>query len=442
MKLRLAGLCLSLSFAATLFAAEPLSLEQAVQLAVDHNRGLKNSLLDAARAEDQVSAARTRQFPSFNLYVLGSQQLTPVDFTFEKGVLGTFDEIGPVPAEDTRISTPLQPTGFVFGRVSQPLTSLIRIRRNIEALKTGVDVAREQTRAEQQKVVRDVKRLYYNLQQTQALLRSLRETLKLYQEIERLTNQYVEQQTALKADLLEVQTRIAQTEQDELTLRNSLASGKEQLNQLLGRDVLADFEPEPVTALAPMDIDLREARRSALERRPEIRQARLRTQQAQWDMKAKKAEYIPDLAVEFNSIALVNFNQFLPNQTQSVGLSLTWEPFDWGRKKRELAEKRHVVEQAENSTADAESLVVIDVNDKYRQLQQNQLQLRVARLTQETAVESLRVVKNKYATESVLLKDVLQAQTAVEEGNTNYERALLAFWDARAEFERAIGEDR
>ena len=193
---------------------------------------------------------------------------------------------------------------------------------------------------------------------------------------------------------------------------------------------------------AEMDVDLSEAHRSALEHRPEIRQARLRHTQAEWDMKAKKAEYIPDLAVEFNSIALLNFSSFLPTQSQSVGVSLSWEPFDWGRKKREVSEKRHVVEQAENATADAESLVLIDVNDKYRQLQQNRMQLRVARLKQETAMENLRVAKNKYTADAVLLKDVLQAQTTVEEGNTSYERALLAFWDARADFERAVGEDR
>jgi outer membrane protein TolC len=442
MKPRIISLCLSLALASTAFAAESLTLDQAVQLAVENNRGLKNSSLDVDKAQDQVNAARTRQFPSISLYVLASQQLTPVEFTFEKGVLGTFEDVGPIPAEDTLVSTPLQPTGFVVGRVSQPLTSLFRIRRSIETLKTGAEVAREQTRAERQTVVRDVKRLYYNLQQSQALLRSLRETLKLYQEIERLTTQYVEQQTALKADLLEIQTRIAQTEQDELSLQNRLASGKEQLNQLLGRTVLTDFELEPVGASAGLDIDLLDARRSALENRPEIRQAHLRHEQAQWDMKAKKAEYIPDLAVEFNSIALVNFNRFLPNQTQSVGLSLSWEPFDWGRKKQEVAEKRHTVEQTVNAAADAENQVIMDVNDKYRQLQQNRLQVRVARLSQETAVESLRVVKNKYETDAVLLKDVLQAQAAVEDGNTSYEKALLAFWDARAEFERALGEDR
>ncbi len=442
MKLQLTiwGLCLWLAPAA--LASDTLSLDEAVRLALEGNRSLLNSELDVEKADAQVEAARTRQFPGFNLYVLGSQQLTSVDFTFERGLLGTFEGIGPVPAEDTRVSTPLQPTGFVFGRVSQPLTTLFRIRNGIRALEKGSEIAREQTRAERHKVVRDVKSLYYNLQQTQALERSERETLKLFQEIERTTAQYVQQQTALKADLLDVQTKIAETEHNQLSLANRLASGKERLNQLLGRNVLTEFELEPITALAEVDVDLADARRMALEQRPEVRQARLRQEQAEWDVKAKKAEYIPDVAIEFNSLALINFNRFIPNQTQSVGLSLSWEPFDWGRKKQELSQKRYAVEQARNGVAEAESLIVLDVNEKHRELAQNRLRLRSAQLARDTAMERLRVVKNRYDADAALLRDVLNAQVAVEKGNTNFEQALLAFWDARAEFERALGEDQ
>ena len=236
----------------------------------------------------------------------------------------------------------------------------------------------------------------------------MQETLKLYGEIERLTSNYVEQQVALRADLLEIQTRVAKTEQEELTLENQRASAKEQLNQMLGRDVLTNFDVEAVMTAAELEVDLEAARKLALEQRPEVCQAHLRREQAQWDLRAKKAESIPDLAIEYNAIRLLNFSTFLPTQLHSVGLSLTWEPFDWGRKKSEAAEKQHTVEQADNAAA-AASLVVIDVIQNYRQLQQSRAQLRVASLTQQTAIENLRVAKNKYAVEGVLLKDVLQA---------------------------------
>jgi outer membrane protein len=423
-------------------AAEVLTLEQAVAAAIENNRGLRSSALEARKAQDKLNANRTRQLPGINFYALGAQQLQSFDFTLQKGVLGTYASTGPLPNNDVHLETPMAPTGMFVGRVVQPLSSLIRIRRNLDTLKTGVELAHEQTRADRQKVAREVKRVYYALQQVDSSLRTVHQTVALYQELARLTENYVAGQVVLKADLLEVQTRLAKAEQSEAVLRDQEASGKEQLNQLLGRDILTEFAVQPVLEAAGDSIDLDAARQRALHNRPEIRQAQLRQRQAEQDLRAKKAEYIPDIAAEFNTLSFMNYGSFIPSRTNSVGLSLTWEPFDWGRKKHEAAEKQHTIEQARNSRQDAVNTVLLDVNDKYRQLRQSRTQLHVARLAQETAVESLRVSKNRYAVQHVLFKDVLQGQVSLEQSNSDYQQALLSYWNSRADFERAIGEDQ
>src|SRR5262245_12456099 len=180
--LALAAAAFSLQPAAV---AEMLSLDEAINIALGQNRGLQRSAMDVDKAKDQLEANKTRQYPSFSLYALGAQQLRSFDYTLEKGVLGEYDG-GPLPSEDTHLKTPTAPTGIIQARVAQPLTSLIRIRRNLETLKTGIALAEEQTRAERQKVVRDIKKVYYSLQQVDSQLRSVRETAKLYEEVEKL----------------------------------------------------------------------------------------------------------------------------------------------------------------------------------------------------------------------------------------------------------------
>jgi outer membrane protein TolC len=423
-------------------ATNVLNLDDAVAIALEHNRNLKNSSLDRQKAEDKLAAAQTRQFPSINLYLLGAQQLQRFDFTLEKGVLGTYSGVGPIPNEDVHLSTPLQPTGLLIGRVSQPVSALIRIRRSLDTLKTGVKIANEQTRAERQKVVRDVKRIYYELQQTGSALQTIHETEGLYRELEKLTENYVAGEIVLKADLLEVRTRLAKAEQSASLLVDQLAIGKQQLNILLGRDGEEDFEVQPVLEATNVILDLEAARQHALQQRPEIQQAKLRVVQAQQDVRAKKAEYIPDVAVEFNSLAFLNWGRFMPAQSTSIGVSLTWEPFDWGRKKHEIAEKQRTVTQASEAEKDASNTVLLDVNRAYRQLRYSRGQLQVARLSHETALESLRVVKKKYSLQAVLFKDVLQGQVNLEQSNSDYQQALLSFWNARADYERALGEDQ
>jgi outer membrane protein TolC len=432
----------ALACRSVLNAADVLTLEDAIALALENNRALRSSILDAEKAQDRLAGERTRQFPAFSLYMLGAQQLRSFDFTLEKGILGTYDETGPLPSEDVHLKTPLQPTGFMMARVIQPLSSLIRIRRNLDTLKTGVKLANEETRAERQKLAREIKRVYYGLQQVEASLRSVRETANLYEEVEALTSRYVLQEVALRRDLLETQTRLAKTQQLEIQLKNQRAAGKEQLNQLIGRNVLTEFDVQPVLEASGDLPALEEARLRALKDRPEIRLAELRRVQAEQDLRAKKAEYIPDIAAEFNNIAFLNWGRFMPAQTMSVGVSLTWEPFDWGRRKHESAAKQRTAEQARISQQEAESLVLVDLNDKHRQLRYRRSELRVARLARETAVENLRVMKNKYSVQAVLVRDVLQAQVSLEESNTEYQQALTSYWNSRADFERAIGEDR
>ena len=48
----------------------------------------------------------------------------------------------------------------------------------------------------------------------------------------------------------------------------------------------------------------------------------------------------------------------------------------------------------------------------------------------------------KYRLDAVLLKDVLQAQTSLADADYEFQKALLTFWSAKADFEKALGEDK
>src|SRR6266571_3980560 len=56
-------------------AGEVLTLDQAIDLALQNNRGIKNARLGVAQTDDQVAAARTARLPSLRLYSLLSQGL-------------------------------------------------------------------------------------------------------------------------------------------------------------------------------------------------------------------------------------------------------------------------------------------------------------------------------------------------------------------------------
>ena len=433
-------LALSLSF--TLQAADELRLDQAVQMALTHNVDVVNSVLDVEKAADRSRAFHSALFPKTTVYALGSEQLSKFSFTVDAGSLGTYPGIGPVPAKDIPYSTSLQPTGLIIGRVSQPLSAIYRIRLNWKALDLITQISKEKARGKRQDTIQDVKQLYYNIEQAEGSLAVTRETIALYQEVERITNDYVAKQTELESDLLQVQANLAKAQESEQEVSSQEATQKERLNDLMGRDVLVDFTVTPMSDAKQTETDLSSARKTALDQRPEIREASLQIKRSAEELKAKRAEYIPDIAAEFNSFSFLNYSSFLPGGTYSVGFSLSWEPLDWGRKKNEIAEKRHTLEQDQNTEQSAQRKVIIDVDDKYRKMQLSWTKLNTARLSQRAAIESLRVAKDEYRVQAALLKIVDQGETAVAQANSDYQSALAGYWTSRAEFEHALGEDK
>lgn len=436
--------CLAPGFAAAQSTARPaserLTLDRAVELAVDNNRQLGAARLQVANAEDQIAIARTRRLPIFSTEAQASQLLSPVSFAFLAGSFGEFPATGPIPSTDTTIKVSRQPTMYLQSSVSQPLTQLIKANIGIESAVASRELESEKARATRLSLVNNVKRLYFSILQTQSALEANREALALYRELDRTVQVRVAQQVQLKSDALDVQFRLAQEELTTTTIVNTLASQKEQLNQLLGRDVRTPFEIETASAVSVLDLDLDAAQRVALERRPEVRQARLSLKQAELDRRLTKADRIPDVsaAVSYTS----NFNiSVLPTNLATAGVQVKWEPFDWGRRSRELSAKNRTIEQAQLAVREAEDRAVVDVNARFRTLTEKRALLRVTEMAQLTAREKVRVKTNQYQVQAAMLNDVLQLRAELASTDERYQQALSAFWTAKADFELAMGEE-
>lgn len=423
---------------ATAAPAEVLTLDQAISLALRDSRQVKDAQLSVYKAGDEVAAARTQRLPSLNVYSVVSQQLLKHDADGDSNT-DVVPGVGPF----FSIGTARRPTAILAGQILQPLSQQHRIRLEIMQAGLAREVESENLRLAEQTTVNQVKQTYYGILQTQSALDSLLEAIRYYRELDRVTADNVAQQVSLKVDSLEVKTRLAKTEYDALNLSNQLTTQKERLNNLLGRDVGIEFRVVTIPDVSGIDADLVLARTRALDQRPELREARLKVRQAELERRIKKSEYIPEVSLGFTYMSFRNFGtDTIPKNSASVSVSMKWEVFDWGRKKNQLAEKARTIEQAKIGVRDTENLVLIEVGDKFRKLQQTRQALVVAQLRQETARENMRVSVSKYRLQAALLADALQTQATLADADYQYQQALLAFWTARAEYEKAIGADK
>ena len=422
-------------------AVHVLSLDGAIRLAIENNRQLQSARLQVAKAEEQIAATRSRRLPSFQSEVNASQLLTPVSFAFPAGAFGEFAGTGPIPATDTTVEVPRQPTYYLSSTVSQPITQLVEIGLNVRNAATSRDIEQQRLRGHELSIANSVKRVYFAILQTQSAIEAGNQAVALYRELDRTLDVRVVQRVALQSDAMEVKVRLAEAELAQVTRRNSLESQKEQLNQLIGRDVTTMFDVEAIaSAVAALELDVDAARRRALVNRPDVREAELSLRQAEINYQILKADRLPDISLGVSYTTNLNMD-ILPSNMTTFGVKVTWEPFDWGRKKRERATSAHTIDQARLNVRELAARSVVEVNSRYRTLSEKRAALTVAQAAQLAAREKLRVKANLYQAQAALLPDILQVRADLAETDDRYQQSLLAFWTAQADFEQALGEE-
>jgi outer membrane protein len=426
--------------AQTAAPAPVLTIENAVGLALKGNRQVQSSAFDIERAREGTAAINTQRLPQLQIYMMGGEALRPISFTIPEGALGVYPGIGPIPAQNSKITTPQQFTGLVFGQISQPLSQQWKIHLASLSSRLGEELAKEGLRQQQQETAHSVRDLYYQIAQTQTQIDTAEANVKYLVELQAETDRNLTEQSALKGDSLAVRAKLSQQRYQLLTLRDTVATQKESLNRLLGRDLQTEFAVEAEPLPKADEIDLAEARKQAASQRAEIRQARLQTKKAEVEVRRQRAEYVPDLSVNLTYLSLPNVN-FVPQNITQAGFLLQWQPFDWGQKRHKTESLRYAVRQASLAEQDAGQQVVLDVDAKFRSLAEARALLDTAALSQEAEREKLRVVANRYGQKAALLSDVLQQEASVAQADAEYRKDLAAFWQAKASFDRALGRN-
>jgi len=416
-----------------------LPLAEAIQIALANNRPVQLAKLDVMKSLLQVAEVKTRRFPMFSTSLLASGDLTSPSFLFKEGTFGTIGNT-PIPAKDTPIPLSHGVTGYAIANVDQPITQLYQIHLALREEELSSDKTKQQYKGKQQTVVADVKQAYYGVLQTESEMDVQKALVKQYQETDRLATQYLEQKSVLKSDSLDAKAQLAQAQQQLIVLRDNLQTQKEHLNDLLGRDIDTPFRTQQVPPETQEEMELKKARQTALEQRPEIQEAKIDIDRAEYDRKLAKSEYFPTIGGAIRYFTPIN-TELLPTNILTAGVAMNWDPFDWGKRKDNVKEKDLTVQQSQVQLDQVRSQVLLDVDNTFRKLRESRSLLGVAQAARDAANEKLREVNDQFAQSSVLLRDVLKQQAAVASADHDYEESLLSFWNAKAQFEKALGEE-
>jgi outer membrane protein len=418
---------------------QPLSLPEAVQLALRNNPTIKASVAYTEAVRQGITVAKSARYPHLDfsegftrsnnpVYVFGTlltqRQFAPGDFA-----LNTLNTPLPLNNFQTQFTgaMPLYDAGQTSGMVRDArLTS--RIARN------------QHTRTEQQ-VIFDVVSAYTNELLAREGLRVAQSALKAAQSDLKNAQVRQEQGMAVPSDLLSAQVQLASAQQDLLSAQNGVALAHASLNVAVGLPENAPTHIEGRLSETQFDAGtLEERQRRAMVMRPDYLAARLERQRAENGTRMARARLQPTLSL-FSSWALDN-QTFATRggNNWAAGATLTFNVFDGGAKFARITEAQARARQADALQAQLNAAIRLQVEEAFLNLATARQRVQVARGAVSEAKESLRILQNRYEAGLATMTSVLQAEAARTNAEKNYLNAVYDYRLSYAALELATGE--
>ncbi|MFZ2958525.1 MAG: TolC family protein [Candidatus Ozemobacteraceae bacterium] len=423
----------------TASSAPVLTLDEAIARALSDNLGLKTQGLEIKKTADRVRQARRNLKPKTSVSLINSKTLIPGKFRVQKDGFGPLPIIGYLPPIDREFEGGKEFSSWGYVSIAQPLSQLGRIRKGIDLYKVTGQKDEARLRELRLEIIAGVRKQYYGLLGIAAALQASGEYVKQLRELARNSEDAFQQGALQKFELLEVQAQCAEAENRTKSLLNSLQSGKESLNDLMGCPLEGDFAM--VASLASGALPIPEAIPpipAEIGSHPVIQQSLLAIRQAMLDRKVKEGEFQPQMNLTLDHITAVS-QEVLSRPITTVGLLVTWDPFEGGRRRGALDEKSRTIEQAKLELERKEKSTRREMLDLQRKLEEAKSAVETTFAHKLAAREKSRVTFRRFQEKAALLKDVLTASATFGEALRRYQQETVNYWTVLADYEKALG---
>jgi outer membrane protein len=416
----------------------PLTLEQAVHMALQQNPAFQTSVDDAEATRARLKQAQAAWFPRFDfhqdftrgnnpVYVFGTK-LTQRQFALEDFALNNLNTPTPLDNFQTRFDG--QWRLFDSGQT-------LFHQRSAKRLVTASDFATEQAR---QDLILDVVRTYYGVLVLKENVKAANEALKTAESSAQRMETLHTAGMLVDSDLLSAKVFVSQMKDRQIRAQNDLALAEMQLAREMGMSLDSPAEPAATLAEPGMPAKtIEEWMHIALEQRPGLRAAQLQETAMGDETKATKADFGPKIGLfggaERDAMTLAG-----PSGTNwTAGARLDFNLFAGGAQKARVAEAAANANKAQHNVEWFRSGVQMEVRKAYLDGNAAAQRTASARGAAEQAKESLRIVQNRYEAGLTTITELLRSQTAQLDATTGYLMALQDWQVAQAQLERAAG---
>ncbi len=421
-------------------ASVPLTLAQAIDLALKQNRSLQLAHLAVTDSEHKKEIARSAYFPRVKneSSFLHITELAGVEIP--AGAFGVPTATGAIPAKSLFIGQGSE-TAYTSGTgLAQPLTQMFKIHESNRAATADINAAKILVNQAENEIALKVRQLYYGLLVGQLRLKAATTEVTASELKVQESADAVAQGRALEVAALESRAALLEARQATLTQKLQIHDLALALDDLLGLPLSSQPQLDEDTSAAPLDLPSREeCLHIAQDRSPEIRSAQQAVIKAKAGLAAAKDAYIPDVT----GLARYSYQSGVPllvHNFGTFGFSLSYDVFDGGRRNAEIKDSRTLLSEAELSLAKIKDELTVQVETAYDKVEQFKSMVGVAEETLGVREEAARLADRQFELNTVLASAREETHAKAASAKAAFLEATLGLSMAQAELKRTIGQ--
>ena len=417
-------------------AQEPLTLRQAIQQALGENPEIKAAAAGNLEAKANASLARTQLLPQINfvedisrgndpVYVFGSK-LRQQRFTLADFDLNALNRPAPLGNFATRFSGSWM--AFDSFKTQKSIHSADLMRKSSESSFKAVN----------QKIVLDVVQAYQSVLYAERQIDIAQHELDTAETLLSSVEDHLKAGLAVESDRMSSQVNVADRKQALIAAQGELQLAWTQLRVAMGVPDLPQTKLQPIEPhdfpQTPIEQEIETATRNRadLKALTEVQSAQASAvSAAKWSYGPRVSAY-GDVEQDRRSLAGAGGN----NWVAGVQISIDVTPFS---KHAQLARENALKSRIDAQLATYEQQVRLQVSQAHIQRQTAQLSVETARAAIDQASESLRILRNRYGAGLATITDLLRAEDAERQSQSNYWHAVYGNATAYAQLLFATG---
>ena len=390
-----------------------IDLEQAIQIAIDHNHALKAARTQIPQSQAQEVTASLRPNPVFS----GDYSFLPI---FSPSYIGTPVSENPLPPE------------FDAG-VAYTIERGHKRQARIQAARDQTAVTRSQVRDNERTLTFNVAQQFVAALVAKSTLEFTLEDLASFGETVGISEARYKAGDISENDFLRIKLQLLQYQTDDSAAQHSLVQALASLRSLLGYESVPDgYDVVGDLTYKPLRVNLQDLQAVALGVRPDFVAAQQSVTAAQSQYQLARANGKRDLTLSFT------YNHTTGLNTASFGGDIEIAVFD--RNQGEIARTRYAITQSEETRTATEETVMTDVRTAYEAARTDE---HVVELYEsgylKAAQESRDISEFAYQKGAASLLDFLDAERSYRGTQLAYRQALGAYMLDVEQLREAVG---